>query len=123
MRRTVSLLAAPGISSSSRIGSLTSRNVERFAALKYSCSSSTKAHRRPLGSACSGGIRKLRATTKMRDHLLFHRIDLAARPRRPRRQDSRRRGTRVTQRLLAMAAGIWHNWTTGVTSKRSLTAR
>jgi hypothetical protein len=21
-----------------------------------------------------------------------------------------------------MAAGIWHNWTTGVTSKRSLTA-
>jgi hypothetical protein len=30
--------------------------------------------------------------------------------------------TRVAQRLLAMAAGIWHNWTTGVTSKRSLTA-
>ena len=30
--------------------------------------------------------------------------------------------TRVTQRLLAMAAAIWHNWTTGVTSKRSLTA-
>jgi hypothetical protein len=28
--------------------------------------------------------------------------------------------TRVTQRLLAMAAGIWHNWTTDVTSKRSL---
>jgi hypothetical protein len=28
--------------------------------------------------------------------------------------------TRVAQRLLAMAAGIWHNWTTGVTSKRSL---
>jgi len=31
-------------------------------------------------------------------------------------------GTRVAQRLAAMAAGIWHNWTTGVTSKRSLTA-
>jgi hypothetical protein len=30
--------------------------------------------------------------------------------------------TRVTQRLLAMAAAIWHNWTTGVTSKRSLIA-
>jgi hypothetical protein len=30
--------------------------------------------------------------------------------------------TRVAQRLLAMAAGIWRNWTTGVTSKRSLTA-
>jgi hypothetical protein len=30
--------------------------------------------------------------------------------------------TRVAQRLLAMAAGIWHNWTTSVTSKRSLTA-
>jgi hypothetical protein len=30
--------------------------------------------------------------------------------------------TRVAQRLLAMAAGIWHNWTTGVTSKRTLTA-
>jgi hypothetical protein len=29
--------------------------------------------------------------------------------------------TRVTQRLLAMAAGIWHNWTTNITSKRSLT--
>lgn len=28
--------------------------------------------------------------------------------------------TRVAQRLLAMAAGIWHNWQTGVTSKRSL---
>ena len=28
--------------------------------------------------------------------------------------------TRVAQRLLAMAAGIWHNWTTGITSKRSL---
>lgn len=30
--------------------------------------------------------------------------------------------TRVAQRLLAMATGIWHNWMTGVTSKRSLTA-
>lgn len=30
--------------------------------------------------------------------------------------------TRVAQRLLAMAAGIWHNWMTGVTSKRSLIA-
>ena len=30
--------------------------------------------------------------------------------------------TRVAQRLLAMATGIWHNWTTGVTSKRSLIA-
>ena len=30
--------------------------------------------------------------------------------------------TRIAQRLLAMAAGIWHNWTTGITSKRSLTA-
>jgi hypothetical protein len=30
--------------------------------------------------------------------------------------------TRVAQRLLAMAAGIWRNWTTGVTSKRSLIA-
>lgn len=29
--------------------------------------------------------------------------------------------TRVAQRLLALAAGIWHNWTTGVTTKRSLT--
>jgi hypothetical protein len=29
---------------------------------------------------------------------------------------------RVAQRLLAMAAGIWHNWQTGVTSKRSLIA-
>ena len=29
---------------------------------------------------------------------------------------------RVAQRLLAMAAGIWHNWMTGVTSKRSLIA-
>ena len=30
--------------------------------------------------------------------------------------------SRVAQRLLAMAAGIWHNWTTGLTSKRSLIA-
>ncbi len=30
--------------------------------------------------------------------------------------------TRVAQRLLAMATGIWHNWTTGNPSKRSLTA-
>jgi hypothetical protein len=30
--------------------------------------------------------------------------------------------TRVAQRLLAMAAAIWHNWITGVTSKRSLVA-
>jgi hypothetical protein len=30
--------------------------------------------------------------------------------------------TRVAQRLLAMAAGIWHNWETDVTSKRSLIA-
>jgi hypothetical protein len=30
--------------------------------------------------------------------------------------------TRVAQRLLALAAGIWRNWTTGATSKRSLTA-
>ena len=30
--------------------------------------------------------------------------------------------TRIAQRLLAMAAGIWHNWNTGLTSKRSLTA-
>ena len=30
--------------------------------------------------------------------------------------------TRVAQRLLAMAASIWHNWNTGLTSKRSLTA-
>jgi hypothetical protein len=30
--------------------------------------------------------------------------------------------TRVAQRLLAMTADIWHNWTTGVTSKRSLIA-
>ena len=30
--------------------------------------------------------------------------------------------TRVAQRLLALATGIWHNWTTGITSKRSLIA-
>lgn len=30
--------------------------------------------------------------------------------------------TRVAQRLLAMAAGIWHNWTTSVHRKRSLIA-
>lgn len=30
--------------------------------------------------------------------------------------------TRVAQRILAMAAGIWHNWVTGVDSKRSLIA-
>lgn len=30
--------------------------------------------------------------------------------------------TRIAQRLLAMTAGIWHNWTTSVTNKRSLTA-
>jgi len=29
---------------------------------------------------------------------------------------------RIAQRLLALAAGIWHNWNTRVTSKRSLTA-
>lgn len=30
--------------------------------------------------------------------------------------------TRIAQRLLALAAGIWHNWTTDVTNKRSLIA-
>jgi hypothetical protein len=30
--------------------------------------------------------------------------------------------TRVAQRLLAMATGIWHNWATGVPGKRSLIA-
>jgi hypothetical protein len=30
--------------------------------------------------------------------------------------------TRVAQRLLAMAAGIWHNWNTDTLAKRSLTA-
>ena len=29
---------------------------------------------------------------------------------------------RITQRLLAMAAGIWHNWATGAPVKRSLIA-
>jgi hypothetical protein len=29
---------------------------------------------------------------------------------------------RVTQRLLAMVAAIWHNWATGAPVKRSLTA-
>jgi hypothetical protein len=31
-------------------------------------------------------------------------------------------GTRVTQRLLALAAGVWHNWLIGADHKRSLTA-
>jgi DDE family transposase len=31
-------------------------------------------------------------------------------------------GTRVAQRLLALAAAIWHNWTTHAENKRSLTA-
>ena len=31
-------------------------------------------------------------------------------------------GARVAQRLLALAAGIWHNWTTGAEHKRSLIA-
>lgn len=30
--------------------------------------------------------------------------------------------TRIAQRLLAMAAGIWHNWTNDTTNKRSLIA-
>lgn len=30
--------------------------------------------------------------------------------------------TRVAQRLLALAAGVWHNWTTGAQHKRNLTA-
>ena len=30
--------------------------------------------------------------------------------------------TRVAQRVLALAAGIWHSWTTGLTSRRSLIA-
>jgi hypothetical protein len=30
--------------------------------------------------------------------------------------------TRVAQRLLALATGIWHNWTLGATAKRSLVA-
>ena len=31
-------------------------------------------------------------------------------------------GTRIAQRLLALAAGIWHNWIAGITARRSLTA-
>jgi hypothetical protein len=31
-------------------------------------------------------------------------------------------GTRVAQRLLALAAAVWHNWTINASSKRSLTA-
>lgn len=31
-------------------------------------------------------------------------------------------GTRIAQRLLAMATGIWHNWNTATARKRSLTA-
>ena len=30
--------------------------------------------------------------------------------------------TRIAQRLLALAACIWHNWATGAPDKRSLTA-
>lgn len=30
--------------------------------------------------------------------------------------------TRVAQRILTLATGIWHNWTTGITRKRSLIA-
>lgn len=30
--------------------------------------------------------------------------------------------TRIAQRVLALAAGIWHNWTLNITSKRSLIA-
>ncbi|HWF81591.1 MAG TPA: IS982 family transposase, partial [Streptosporangiaceae bacterium] len=30
--------------------------------------------------------------------------------------------TRITQRLLAMAAAIWHNWATSTPAKRSLIA-
>ena len=30
--------------------------------------------------------------------------------------------TRIAQRLLALAAAIWHNWATGAPDKRSLTA-
>jgi hypothetical protein len=37
-------------------------------------------------------------------------------------EDSLARITRVTQRLLAMAAAIWHKWATGAPVKRSLTA-
>ena len=31
-------------------------------------------------------------------------------------------GTRVAQRLLALAAAVWHNWTTNAPNKRSLIA-
>ncbi len=31
-------------------------------------------------------------------------------------------GTRVAQRLLALAAAVWHNWTTHAENKRSLIA-
>ncbi len=31
-------------------------------------------------------------------------------------------GTRIAQRLLALAAAVWHNWTINASSKRSLTA-
>ncbi len=31
-------------------------------------------------------------------------------------------GTRIAQRILAVATGIWHNWTISATSKRSLIA-
>jgi hypothetical protein len=30
--------------------------------------------------------------------------------------------TRIAQQLLVLAAGVWHNWAIGVTSKRSLIA-
>lgn len=30
--------------------------------------------------------------------------------------------TRIAQRLLALTAAIWHNWTTGAPSKRSVIA-
>ena len=45
-----------------------------------------------------------------------------ARPRTTRRPHPAGVYARVAQRLLAMAAGIWHNWTTGAPSKRSLIA-
>jgi hypothetical protein len=35
-------------------------------------------------------------------------------------EDLLARITRVTQRLLAMAAAIWHNWAAGAPAKRSL---
>jgi hypothetical protein len=31
-------------------------------------------------------------------------------------------GTRVAQRLLALAAAVWHNWNTHAPRKRNLTA-